>query len=279
MSNGPPGRAPAPPASTSGPPAAPSPESPEPPESPESPADPSAGSSALSLSGGTPSSAGSAATAPASDASSTPPPPQPAAVTSTTADARAHRVLSRDARAMAISPSRTAWVARFSRRPPRSSALGPVRAHPRRADVAAQRGDLPRSGESAGPGPARMPSDRQSVRMPLTAPGLPDLPPELAGPVGVALAKPVRSIPRPHALPGGCRYEPKWDGYRLVIVRGARSTRLWSKQGRDLTDRFQDVATAAIAQLPAGTVVDGEVVVWNGDRLDRKSTRLNSSHL
>ena len=113
-----------------------------------------------------------------------------------------------------------------------------------------------------------MPSDRQAVRVPLTAPGLPDLPPELAGPVGVALAKPVRGIPRPHALPGGCRYEPKWDGYRLVIVRGARSTRLWSKQGRDLTDRFPDLAAAAVAQLPAGTVVDGEVVIWHGERLD-----------
>jgi ATP-dependent DNA ligase len=86
--------------------------------------------------------------------------------------------------------------------------------------------------------------------------------------VAVELAKPVREIPPPSALPGGCRYEPKWDGYRLVIVRSARSTRLWSKQGRDLTDRFPDIAAAAVAQVPAGTVVDGEVVVWNGARLD-----------
>lgn len=104
--------------------------------------------------------------------------------------------------------------------------------------------------------------------MPLPAPGLPGLPPELAGPVGVALAKPVRAIPPCSALPGGCVYEPKWDGYRLVVVRTASSTRLWSKQGRDLTDRFPDVAAAALAQVPAGTVVDGEVVIWNGDRLD-----------
>jgi ATP-dependent DNA ligase len=104
--------------------------------------------------------------------------------------------------------------------------------------------------------------------VPLTAPGLPGLPPELAGPVAVELAKPVRSIPPANALPGGCRYEPKWDGYRLVIVRQPMSTRLWSKQGRDLTDRFPDLAAAALAQLPAGTVVDGEVVVWNGERLD-----------
>lgn len=104
--------------------------------------------------------------------------------------------------------------------------------------------------------------------MPSFVPGLPGLPPELAGPVAVELSKPVREIPLPNALPGGCRYEPKWDGYRLVIVRDSGATRLWSKQGRDLTDRFPDIAAAALAQVPPGTVVDGEVVVWNGSRLD-----------
>src|SRR3954470_7370331 len=107
----------------------------------------------------------------------------------------------------------------------------------------------------------------QAVPVPSFVPGLPDLPPDLAGPVAVELSKPVREIPPANALPGGCRYEPKWDGYRLVIVRSAGSTRLWSKQGRDLTDRFPDIAAAAVAQVPAGTVVDGEVVVWNGSRL------------
>ncbi|MGY1732773.1 ATP-dependent DNA ligase [Geodermatophilus sp. SYSU D01045] len=104
--------------------------------------------------------------------------------------------------------------------------------------------------------------------MPLTAPGLPDLPPDLAGPVAVELARPVRDLPVAAALPGGSRYEPKWDGYRLVVVRGRAGTRLWSKQGRDLTDRFPDLAAAALAQVPAGTVLDGEAVVWNGERLD-----------
>ncbi|MFD2090845.1 ATP-dependent DNA ligase [Blastococcus deserti] len=104
--------------------------------------------------------------------------------------------------------------------------------------------------------------------MPLSVPGLPGLPPELAGPVAVELAKPVRTIPSATALPGGCLYEPKWDGYRLVVVRTGASTRVWSKQGRDLTDRFPDVVAAAVAQVPAGTVLDGEVVIWNGSRLD-----------
>jgi ATP-dependent DNA ligase len=104
--------------------------------------------------------------------------------------------------------------------------------------------------------------------VPLSVPGLPGLPPELSGPVAVELAKPVRTIPPATALPGGCLYEPKWDGYRLVVVRSGGSTRLWSKQGRDLTDRFPDVVAAVIAQVPSGTVIDGEVVIWNGARLD-----------
>ena len=104
--------------------------------------------------------------------------------------------------------------------------------------------------------------------MPQSVPGLPGLPPELAGPVAVQLAKPVASIPAANALSGGCLYEPKWDGYRLVVVRTGSSTRVWSKQGRDLTDRFPDVVAAARAQVPAGTVLDGEVVIWNGSRLD-----------
>jgi ATP-dependent DNA ligase len=104
--------------------------------------------------------------------------------------------------------------------------------------------------------------------VPLSVPGLPGLPPELAGPVAVQLAKPVATIPAANALIGGCLYEPKWDGYRLVVVRSAGSTRVWSKQGRDLTDRFPDIAAAALAQVPAGTVLDGEVVIWNGSRLD-----------
>jgi ATP-dependent DNA ligase len=104
--------------------------------------------------------------------------------------------------------------------------------------------------------------------VPLSVPGLPGLPPELSGPVAVELAKPVRAIPPANALPGGCLYEPKWDGYRLVVVRSGTVTRVWSKQGRDLTDRFPDVVAAAVAQVPAGTVLDGEVVIWNGSRLD-----------
>jgi hypothetical protein len=39
------------------------------------------------------------------------------------------------------------------------------------------------------------------------------IPPDLAGPVDVALARSVDQIPAPNALPGGSRSEVKWDGY------------------------------------------------------------------
>jgi hypothetical protein len=39
------------------------------------------------------------------------------------------------------------------------------------------------------------------------------LPADLVGPVSVELARSVETIPGPSALPGGSRYEPKWDGY------------------------------------------------------------------
>jgi ATP-dependent DNA ligase len=67
-------------------------------------------------------------------------------------------------------------------------------------------------------------------------------------------------------MPGGSIYEPKWDGYRLVVVHGDE-LRLWSRNGTDLSDRFPDVVAAAEEQIPRGTVVDGEVVVWADGRL------------
>jgi hypothetical protein len=35
----------------------------------------------------------------------------------------------------------------------------------------------------------------------------------LSGPVDFVLARAVESVPGEAALPGGSRYEPKWDGY------------------------------------------------------------------
>lgn len=75
-------------------------------------------------------------------------------------------------------------------------------------------------------------------------------------------------VPGPRALPGGSTYEPKWDGFRLAVVGHADGARLWSKSGTDLTARFPEITAAAAAAVPEGTVLDGEVVIWVGDRLD-----------
>lgn len=60
------------------------------------------------------------------------------------------------------------------------------------------------------------------------------LPASLRLPPDVALAKVVAELPEPAALPGGCIYDPKWDGFRMTVVRDV-TVSLWSRQGKDLT--------------------------------------------
>ncbi|WP_381560882.1 ATP-dependent DNA ligase [Streptomyces eurythermus] len=58
------------------------------------------------------------------------------------------------------------------------------------------------------------------------------------------------------------------DGYRaqLVVHTGDRAL-LRSRQGTDMTGSFPEIREAALAQLPADTGLDGELVVWESDRL------------
>jgi ATP-dependent DNA ligase len=104
------------------------------------------------------------------------------------------------------------------------------------------------------------------------------LPRELRGPVEVELARAVDAIPGPKALPGGTVWEPKLDGYRGVIVRGP-ATRIWLRNGRDLTDRFPDITRAADQQLPQGAVVDGELVILIDGRLSFDALQRAPGHL
>ena len=94
------------------------------------------------------------------------------------------------------------------------------------------------------------------------------LPVGLAGPVQVALAKAQDQVPGPLAMPGGSRYELKFDGFRMAAVGHPDGVRLWSKSGTDLTPRFPEIAAAAAAAVPDGTVLDGEAVIWQDERLD-----------
>lgn len=69
------------------------------------------------------------------------------------------------------------------------------------------------------------------------------------------------------ALPpeGDWAFEPKWDGFRAIAWSG--EPRLDSRNQRPLLRYFPELE-APLRALPAGTVVDGEVVVVRHDRLD-----------
>ncbi|MFD2794552.1 ATP-dependent DNA ligase [Promicromonospora vindobonensis] len=84
----------------------------------------------------------------------------------------------------------------------------------------------------------------------------------------VALARAVEQIPHAGALPGGCRFELKWDGFRMVITRDQHGANLWSRRGTNLSRTFPEIASACLDQLGPGSVFDGEVVIWSAGRLD-----------
>ncbi|MFD8143556.1 ATP-dependent DNA ligase [Streptomyces sp. NPDC059708] len=85
----------------------------------------------------------------------------------------------------------------------------------------------------------------------------------MSPPVRVALAASVGTLPRGPGL----AYEPKFDGHRMVVLRTAGGVVLQARSGRTVTAAFPDLAAAARA-LPAGTVLDGEVVVWHAGRTE-----------
>ncbi|MEV5350301.1 ATP-dependent DNA ligase [Streptomyces achromogenes] len=70
------------------------------------------------------------------------------------------------------------------------------------------------------------------------------------------------------ALPTGWATEPKWDGFRaqLAAHTGGRVL-LRSRQATDMTGSFPEIRAAALAQVPADTGLDGELVVWESGRL------------
>jgi len=82
-------------------------------------------------------------------------------------------------------------------------------------------------------------------------------------PFGPMLAKSVKAIPA-----GDFLYEPKWDGFRCIAFRNGDDVELASRGEKPLTRYFPEVVEALKANLPERCVVDGEVVIATGDRLD-----------
>lgn len=78
-------------------------------------------------------------------------------------------------------------------------------------------------------------------------------------------SQPVAEMPALLGAPGDWLVEWKWDGIRAQIVRRGGAVWVWSRGEELVTDRFPELADAAMAALPDGTVVDGEILVWLPD--------------
>jgi ATP-dependent DNA ligase len=87
-------------------------------------------------------------------------------------------------------------------------------------------------------------------------------------PVKPMLARSVKKVPAADGVEGGYLYEPKWDGFRCIVFRDGDDVVLGSRNERPLTRYFPEVVEAVRAHLPDRCVVDGEVVIPTGDRLD-----------
>jgi ATP-dependent DNA ligase len=93
-------------------------------------------------------------------------------------------------------------------------------------------------------------------------------------PVKPMLAKSVKQMPMPADVPDGLLYEPKWDGFRCIVFRDGDEVELGSRNERPLTRYFPDVVDAVRQALPERCVVDGEIVIAQGGRLDFESLQL-----
>jgi ATP-dependent DNA ligase len=74
-----------------------------------------------------------------------------------------------------------------------------------------------------------------------------------------------KSVPQ---IPPGCSYEPKWDGFRTIVFRDGDEVELGSRNERPMTRYFPEVVEAVKAALPQRCVLDGEIVVAQGGRLE-----------
>lgn len=72
------------------------------------------------------------------------------------------------------------------------------------------------------------------------------------------------------ALPSepGFLFEPKWDGFRALVFRGAEQTYLQSRDLRPLNRYFPELEKALHEALPRGCVLDGEIVIATPHGLD-----------
>ena len=87
----------------------------------------------------------------------------------------------------------------------------------------------------------------------------------IAPPIEPMLAKVAETVPDEG---GAFLFEPKWDGFRAIVFRGASDVYIQSRDLKPLDRYFPELHEALLAQLPAGCVLDGEIVITTPQGLD-----------
>jgi len=82
-------------------------------------------------------------------------------------------------------------------------------------------------------------------------------------PVAPMLARSVPAIPD-----GAMSFEPKWDGFRSIIFRDGDEVEIGSRNEKPMTRYFPEIVAAVKASFPERCVIDGEIVVVVGKRLE-----------
>src|SRR5689334_24932913 len=86
----------------------------------------------------------------------------------------------------------------------------------------------------------------------------------LEPPIAPMLAKIAETLPGSD----GYLFEPKWDGFRAIVVRGGGDVFIQSRDLRPLDRYFPELHHALLTRLPDGCVVDGEIVIATPAGLD-----------
>jgi len=86
----------------------------------------------------------------------------------------------------------------------------------------------------------------------------------IAPPVEPMLAKLAEALP----AAGRFLYEPKWDGFRALVFRGASEVFIQSRDLKPLDRYFPELHAMLLERLPDGSVLDGEIVIATPGGLD-----------
>jgi ATP-dependent DNA ligase len=78
------------------------------------------------------------------------------------------------------------------------------------------------------------------------------------------LAKRVDALPEA----SGLVFEPKWDGFRVLVFRAGKELFLQSRDEKPLDRYFPELRAPVLAELPERCVLDGEIVIARDGRLD-----------